>query len=64
MSAIEPSRTFERTLSVSLSGVKRTWRLQCEMSAYDPKRTYGEETIPSIHFIGRGMVAQGVGEGL
>ena len=23
-----------------LSGVKRTWRLQCEMSAYDPKRTY------------------------
>src|SRR5262249_41759427 len=23
-----------------LLGVKRTWRLQCEMSALDPKRTY------------------------
>jgi hypothetical protein len=22
-----------------LSGVKRTWRLHCEMSVYDPKRT-------------------------
>src|SRR5215831_12778294 len=23
-----------------LSGVKRTWRLHCEMFAYDPKRTF------------------------
>ena len=23
-----------------LSGVKRTWRLHCEMSAYDPKRKW------------------------
>ena len=27
-----------------LLGVKRTWRLRCEMSANDPKRTLG--TIP------------------
>jgi hypothetical protein len=27
------------TLQCPLSGVKRTWRVQCEMSAYDPKRT-------------------------
>jgi hypothetical protein len=47
-----------------LSGVKRACHFAPHMSAFDPKRTYGEETILSIHFIERGMVAQGVGEGL
>src|SRR5262249_47260562 len=28
-----------RALQCPLSGVKRTWRLHCEMSAYDPKGT-------------------------
>src|SRR5262249_1876696 len=28
-----------RTAECPLSGVKRTWRLHCEMSANDPKRT-------------------------
>ena len=26
-------------------GVKRTWRLHCEMSAFDPKRTQGPFSV-------------------
>src|SRR5262249_35536803 len=32
-------RTFRRTQSMSLSGVKRTWPIALHMSAFDPKRT-------------------------
>ena len=32
---------FNRGHDCPLSGVKRTWRLHCEMSAFDPKRTCG-----------------------
>jgi membrane protein len=52
LSAIGPKRTFDSDKSMSgfgrksghrrecpLLGVKRTWRLRCEMSASDPKRT-------------------------
>src|SRR5262249_102373 len=30
----------ERTQSMSLSGVKRTWPIALDMSAFDPKRTW------------------------
>ena len=35
-----------------LLGVKRTSAIYAEMSAYDPKRTSSEETIPSSHLNG------------
>ena len=54
LSAIGPKRTFDSDKSMSgfgrksghrrecpLLGVKRTWRLRCEMSASDPKRGVG-----------------------
>jgi hypothetical protein len=28
------------TTECPLLGIKRTWRVRCEMSAYDPKRTF------------------------
>jgi hypothetical protein len=30
-----------------LSGVKRTWRLPCEISAFDPKRTFNVDSNTS-----------------
>jgi hypothetical protein len=33
-----------------LSGVKRTWRLRCEMSAYDRERTSEAEISSTEHF--------------
>jgi hypothetical protein len=44
------------SLECPLSGVKRTWRAQCEMSAYDPKRTSGNPSCPVSH-LGRGQIA-------
>src|SRR5262245_30375220 len=35
-----------------LSGVKRTWRLRCEMSAYDPKRTSVTPLLLQINLLG------------
>jgi catechol 2,3-dioxygenase-like lactoylglutathione lyase family enzyme len=34
-----PQRTSQSTHPMSLSGVKRTWPIAVQMSAYDPKRT-------------------------
>jgi hypothetical protein len=33
-----------------LLGVKQTWRLHCEMSAFDPKRTSGNPAYPASRF--------------
>ena len=38
-------------LSRSLSGVKRTWPFAMQMSAFDPKRTFGDAAIaPKCNF--------------
>src|SRR5262249_29575292 len=37
-----PKRTCRKTQSMSLLGVKRTWPIAVQMSAYDPKRTFDE----------------------
>src|SRR5262245_32125459 len=42
MSAIGPKRTSNMSHLMSLSGVKRTWPIAVQMSAYDPKRTLFE----------------------
>src|SRR5215510_4542851 len=39
LSANGPKQTCQKTQSMSLLGVKRTWAGAVQMSAYDPKRT-------------------------
>jgi len=45
------SRQSDRAHECPLSGVKRTWRLHCEMSACEPKRTLRRAIIPDAEAV-------------
>jgi hypothetical protein len=51
VSAIGPKQTCQKTQSMSLLGVKRTWVGAVQMSAYDPKRTCGRKRFTTFRWI-------------